>query len=84
METNTGTIVGGVGIAMSVISMIYAAVNHKRVRAKCCGRVIEVELDVSSSAGTDQPHPKADADKRKTVKIHPRATSDDLEAGPTQ
>jgi hypothetical protein len=76
-STNTGTIVGGVGIALSVLSMIFAAVNHKKLRAKCCGRVIEMELDVSNT-----PHPEivAGADKRKTVKIHP---APDLEKGLT-
>lgn len=78
-STNTGTIVGGVGIALSVLSMIFAAVNHKKLRAKCCGKVIEMELDVSSSAGAGGPNPDT-ADKRKTVKIHPAPTSD-LEKG---
>lgn len=81
MSVDTGSVVGGVGIAMSIISMVYAAVNHKRIRAKCCGRVIEMELDV-----TDTPHPKpgekvvADADKRRTAKVRP-VLEDDLERG---
>jgi hypothetical protein len=77
---DTGTIVGGVGIALSVLSMVFAAVNHKKLRAKCCGHVIEMELDVSSSAGAGGPHldTAAGADKRKTLKIHP---APDLEKG---
>jgi hypothetical protein len=65
MSVDTGSVVGGVGIAMSIISMVYAAVNHKRIRAKCCGRVIEVELDV-----TETPHPNG-ADKRRSAKVRP-------------
>jgi hypothetical protein len=67
MSVDTGSVVGGVGIAMSIISMVYAAINHKRIRAKCCGRLIEMELDV-----TDTPHadPKKAGDRR-SVKVHP-------------
>jgi hypothetical protein len=67
---------------MSIISMIYAAVNHKRIRAKCCGRVIEMELDV-----TDTPHPDPKkAGDRRSVKVHPEAPAaiqvdEDLEQG---
>jgi hypothetical protein len=64
---DTGSVVGGVGIAMSIISMVYVAVNHKRIRAKCCGRIIEMELDV-----TDTPHPDPKKTKdRRSVRIHP-------------
>ena len=85
---DTGSVVGGVGIAMSIISMVYAAVNHKRIRAKCCGRIIEMELDV-----TDTPHPKAaagaevtGADKRRSAKVRPAPPAEgeevvDLEKG---
>lgn len=74
MSVDTGSVVGGVGIAMSVISMVYAAVNHKRIRAKCCGRVIEMELDV-----TDTPQPKP-GEKARTAKVRP-VLEDDLERG---
>lgn len=81
MSVDTGSVVGGVGIAMSIISMVYAAVNHKRIRAKCCGRVIEMELDV-----TDTPHPDKTpgaAQNRQSVKVHPAApVLVDVEQGP--
>jgi hypothetical protein len=86
MSVDTGSVVGGVGIAMSIISMVYAAVNHKRIRAKCCGRIIEMELDV-----TDTPHPKpaaeaVGADKRRSAKVRPAPPAEgeevvDLEKG---
>jgi hypothetical protein len=49
MENSSGSILGGIGIALSVISMVYAAVNHKKIKAKCCGRTFEIELDVTST-----------------------------------
>jgi hypothetical protein len=49
MENSSGSILGGIGIALSVISMVYAAVNHKKIKAKCCGRTYEIELDVTST-----------------------------------
>ncbi len=63
MEDNTGPILGGVGIALSVLTMIFTAINHKKVKAKCCNKVIEMSLDVDST-------------NRNSVKIHPEASSE--------
>jgi hypothetical protein len=52
----------GAGL-LTVIGMIYAAVNHKRVKAKCCGKTFEAELDIGSTeeateAKEKEPKPK--------------------------
>ena len=31
---------------ISIISMVYAAINHKRIRAKCCGRSVDFEINI--------------------------------------
>lgn len=56
---------GGIGasiiIALGVIYKIYIAINHHRVVSNCCGRKIEVSLDI------DETTPKsrdAQTDKR--------------------
>jgi hypothetical protein len=49
---DSSTILGLVGFGVSVAGTIYAAINHKRVRSKCCGRVLEASLDVDSTTPT--------------------------------
>ena len=39
---------------ISIISMIYAAINHKRIRAKCCGRSLDFEINIDSTEGADK------------------------------
>jgi hypothetical protein len=57
---NLGSILGGSGAAiLSILGVIYTAVNHKRVRAKCCGKTFEAELDIGSTTET------------ATAKVHP-------------
>lgn len=56
MSSDLGTIFGSGGLVISIISMIYAAINHKRIRAKCCGRSLDFEINIDSTeeAGTGQ------------------------------
>lgn len=68
---NLGSILGGSGAAvLSVLGVIYTAINHKRVKAKCCGKQFEVELDIGSTEeGTTATAPK------KSAKVHPAKSS---------
>lgn len=63
MDTNTGPILGGVGIALSALTMIYTAVNHKRIRAKCCGKSIEMQIDIDPTTNN-----------RNSMKVHPESS----------
>lgn len=38
---------GGFTGVLLAIGTIYAAINHRRIRATCCGRKIEVELHIA-------------------------------------
>jgi hypothetical protein len=49
MSSDLGTIFGSGGLVISIISMIYAAINHKRIRAKCCGRSLDFEINIDST-----------------------------------
>lgn len=64
MDNSTGPILGGTGIALSVLTMIYTAINHKRIRAKCCGRNLEIQIDIDPTTGN-----------RNSVKVQPQQTS---------
>ena len=46
---------GGVGAGIIVVlGFVYRLVNHKRVRSACCGRKLEVSLDIEDT--TPQSH----------------------------
>ena len=46
---DSSTILGLVGFGVSIAGTIYAAVNHKRIRSRCCGKLLEASLDVDST-----------------------------------
>jgi hypothetical protein len=54
MASDLGTIFGSGGLVISIISMIYAAINHKRIRAKCCGRSLDFEINIDSTEEADK------------------------------
>ena len=49
MDNTTAGVLGAVGLAISVAGTILAVINHKRVRSKCCGKNLEVSLDVDNT-----------------------------------
>ena len=46
---DTTNILGVVGFACSILGIVYTAVNHKRIRSKCCGKLFEASLDVENT-----------------------------------
>ena len=78
----------GAGL-LTVIGMIYAAVNHKRVKAKCCGKTFEAELDIGSTEEatetketTTKPVKKksSPASASATASVHPEPVAEPEEA----
>jgi hypothetical protein len=53
MDSTTGGVLGIFGILISGGSVIYAAINHKRIRCRCCGKDLDMSVDV------DPTDPKA-------------------------
>ena len=43
---DSGQILGGVGIAISVIGSVIAALNHKRCRSRCCKRELSASIHI--------------------------------------
>jgi hypothetical protein len=67
----------GAGL-LTVIGMIYAAVNHKRVKARCCGKTFEAELDIGSTEEATEPKETKSVKKKSspasasaTASVHP-------------
>ena len=46
MDSNTGGILGVFGFLVSFAGIIYTAINHKRIRCRCCGKDIDMSVDV--------------------------------------
>jgi hypothetical protein len=49
MDSSTSGAIGIISLLFSGAGLVYAAVNHKRIRFKCCGRDIDVSIDVEST-----------------------------------
>jgi hypothetical protein len=46
---DTTNILGLVGFGVSILGAIYTAVNHKRVRSRCCGKTLDMSVDVENT-----------------------------------
>jgi len=46
---DTSSIVGWSGLVLSILGIIYSAVNHKHCKILICGRRIDFALDVNST-----------------------------------
>ena len=45
---DTGSALGGSGLALSMVGIIYSAINHKHIRSKCCGKELEISIDIDT------------------------------------
>ena len=50
----TNMILSTIAIVTSVVGTIVVAVNHTRIRSRCCGKTMEASLDIEKSS----PPPK--------------------------
>jgi hypothetical protein len=50
MDSNTSGIVAIIGLVLSVGGTALAVVNHTRIRSNCCGKKLELSVDVSKTA----------------------------------
>jgi hypothetical protein len=77
MSSDLGTIFGSGGLVISIISMVYAAINHKRIRAKCCGRSVDFEINIDpteavaeekkESGAKPETSPNLETRERRTI-----------------
>jgi hypothetical protein len=51
---------GGIGASIiAFLGLIYTALNHKKIRSKCCGREVSASIDIEPSS------PEKNKDKEK-------------------
>ncbi len=54
MDSTAANVSGVVALVISIVGTIIAVVNHKRLRSSCCGKKIEVSVDIEN---TTPPRP---------------------------
>ena len=70
---DTGAALGGTGLLISIIGLIYSAINHKHIKSRCCGKEYDMSIDIGS---TEEAKHTADAEteivgESKSAKIAP-------------
>ena len=46
MDSTTSGTLGILAVLVSVFGVLYTAINHKHIRMHCCGRTLEMSVDV--------------------------------------
>jgi len=72
--------IGGISLFISVCGIIYTAINHKRIRGKCCGYNLSASIDIEPTTSDSDKKAKEDEDKAEAVpedepKLAPRRSS---------
>uniref|UniRef100_A0A6C0DJQ8 Uncharacterized protein n=1 Tax=viral metagenome TaxID=1070528 RepID=A0A6C0DJQ8_9ZZZZ len=62
---DTGAALGGTGLFISLVGIIYSAINHKHIRTKCCGREIEISLDIDSTETLAERKEREEKEKKE-------------------
>jgi hypothetical protein len=63
MNSETGGILGIFGFLVSMGGAIYAAINHKKVRCTCCGKNLDMSVDVDSTEDKKEQDEKEQKDE---------------------
>lgn len=50
MDSQQASIVAFCGLAVSVVTAIIGAINHKRIRSECCGAKGQVSFDIDTTS----------------------------------
>jgi flagellar biosynthesis GTPase FlhF len=58
------SIIGYSGLILSILGIIYSAVNHKHIKSKCCGRVIDFSIDVENT-NPEEDRKREEEEKKK-------------------
>ena len=87
MDSNTGGILGIFAFLTSAAGLIYAAINHKRIRCRCCGKDLDMSVDVDptdAAPKTVKPPESSSADTAPVVEEEAEAETEEEEEEETQ
>ena len=76
MDSNTGGALGIFAFLISSAGIVYTAINHKRLRCKCCGKNMDVSVDVEPT--TPVKNDEEDEDDEET---HTNPRNEDADYG---
>jgi hypothetical protein len=70
-SSTLGAALGGSSMVISLLGMIYTAINHKHVRSRCCGKTVDFGIDVDTTEELEKKDAKAEAKAKETAKVTP-------------
>ena len=70
MDSNTGGALGIFAFLMSSAGIVYTAINHKRLRCKCCGKNMDVSVDVEPTTPVKTEEDEEADDERPASPQH--------------
>ena len=53
---------------MSMGGAVYAAINHKKIRCKCCGKNLDMSVDVDSTEPEKKDEPESQSQEESNSK----------------
>ena len=59
-------VMGTVSLIVAIGGIVIAAINHKRLRSKCCGRKLEASIDIENTTPPRLADPPAPAPVEKS------------------
>jgi len=62
---DTSSIVGWSGLVLSILGIIYSAVNHHKIKATCCGRTYDFSIDINTTDDDEAKRKKEEEEKKK-------------------
>lgn len=61
---DAGAGMGGAGLLISIVGVIYSAVNHKKIKSRCCGKEYDMSIDIGS---TEEEKKKSTGDDKTEI-----------------
>jgi len=69
MDTNMALLSSGTGgTLLMVLLYLYKTLNHRRCRSKCCGRDLDMSLDIEETTPPIRPPPQDRFEVRNPVR----------------
>lgn len=66
----SGVSVGSVAI-LAILYQVYKAVNHHRIRSKCCGRQLDASIDIDTTPATPLPEKNGESSRDQKTTTSP-------------
>jgi hypothetical protein len=63
IRMDSGSIIGISGLVISILGVVYSAINHKHIRTTCCGKVYDISIDIDTNDTNDSKT----ADKKEAI-----------------